>query len=85
VISTLLAADAVVVLLALGGFVGITAFMVFVYVMWAKHGFFPTRGLSGRLAGGFISLIPSVRRRRERWNREAGWGDMGDDDSSPRG
>jgi hypothetical protein len=75
VISILAVPNAGIIVLACTVFVVITGFMVFVALTWAKHGMFPTKGL----AAGLASRSPFIRRRFERWNREAGWGDMGDD------
>ena len=71
---SVLAANASTVVLACGAFVVITGFMVLACRTWAKHGMLPTKGL----AAGLLPRLPFVRRRLERWNREAGWGDTGD-------
>jgi hypothetical protein len=45
-------------------------------VIWSRHGLFP----ASRLPEG-----SRLRRRYEKWNRQAGWGDGVDDGPAPKG
>jgi hypothetical protein len=71
-------ADAAARLFGIGAVVVVLAVVTMAAVTWARHGFFPTKGPMAGLAPKF----PPIRRVFERWNREAGWGDTGDDEPS---